>query len=720
MRKLLHSFQFLTVVSLLSVLIPSCTDEPAANEIFRIEDGSDIIADYAGGEYTISYTIENFASRGSVYAECGADWIKGLYCGEYGKVSFIVEENDSGSQRETSITVGYSVTGDKDSVKVIQTAETGGTGKEPILTLISPDTLSVPVLGGDYDLQYAVFNASDESGMVSVIPSEEWLSVSEVSENTVSIVAEPNISDVPRSATLRFEYGTAEPVSVSVDQASLTSERLEITVDSTGVRGAKVSVAPTDPIYMTYVVFVNLKEYIDALGSDYDIFMSDLALIQQYALSYDLTITEAMWIFLKQGNKSLVFEDLVPDTEYYCYGYGVTDSLDYLTVVCKEYFETNAINRVDCTFSLSAEATHNSAVVTVVPSDNDVPYICGLIDPDVFTLLYGAFSNESMQGLLTSIIDGLAENGVSIQDYIEGYAYTGSQEISFDDLEPETSQMAYCVGLDMNGEMVTDAYNLIFETSEDPTVPPMTFIFEAKEIEARSITASVTPSDNEIPYCWDLVDASLEEDDIKAAIQQEADLYISLGAVGTLAEYVEVYLAVNGYREKTFGNLVPATAYKLYAIQLNSSGEYSRPMVFSRIYTTADAVTSDCSVTVLYDKYWNGADLAELYPDDFGGYEAYAVLPVAVSTEGDVASFGYALLAAEWADPSLYSDDDVIEYLNRHGFSSPTHYFFVTWDYEFAIVSVAVDSEGNYGRVIRKTEILRREGAADPSEFEFL
>ena len=161
MRKLLHSFQFLTVVSLLSVLIPSCTDEPAANEIFRIEDGSDIIADYAGGEYTISYTIENFASRGSVYAECGADWIKGLYCGEYGKVSFIVEENDSGSQRETSITVGYSVTGDKDSVKVIQTAETGGTGKEPILTLISPDTLSVPVLGGDYDLQYAVFNASE-------------------------------------------------------------------------------------------------------------------------------------------------------------------------------------------------------------------------------------------------------------------------------------------------------------------------------------------------------------------------------------------------------------------------------------------------------------------------------------------------------------------------------------------------------------------------------
>ena len=89
--------------------------------------------------------------------------------------------------------------------------------------------------------------------------------------------------------------------------------------------------------------------------------MDDLALIQQYASSYGLTMTETMWMFLKQGNWDGIYDNLTPDSEYYCYAYGVTDSLEYLTVVCKKDFRTLAIQKVDCTFDLSVDVGHDLA-----------------------------------------------------------------------------------------------------------------------------------------------------------------------------------------------------------------------------------------------------------------------------------------------------------------------------------------------------------------------
>lgn len=716
MKKILPCIPFLAGMLSLILFPSACVDEPLAEERLVIEDLSEIVADADGGEYVISYSIENFASKGSVRAESPADWIGAIYCGEYGKISFIVDKNDSRQTRQSAIVIDYPLTGDSYSVNVIQPAD-NGTG--PVLALLSGDSLSVPVLGGSYDIDYVLLNAP-EGETVSATPSESWIGSVSVGKESVSVIVEPNISQEPRSAVLKIEYGSALPLEVAVEQSSLTSERLDISIDSLGVRAVKVSVRPSDPIYMTYVTWVDSKQYIDGLGSDYDIFMDDLALIQQYASSYGLTMTETMWMFLKQGNWDGIYDNLTPDSEYYCYAYGVTDSLEYLTVVCKKDFRTLAIQKVDCTFDLSVDAGHDSATLTVTPSDANVAYMAGLIDPDDFFGAYGSFSNESMQLLLNDILESLMSQGITPQDYVENYTFKGRRELPpYEDLEPETKYMIYCVGLDANAEMITDAANLLFDTDEDPTIPPLTFEFDATDIRDRSITATVTPSDTVTSYCWNLVTADMTEEDIIAGMQADADLYIGFGVVSDLAGYVEMYLAVEGTRTRTFDNLVPDTDYKFYAVQLSSSGEFSQPMVFSGIITTTGSVVADCTAEVVYGNYYDGADLAAMYPDTFKGREGYAILPAYVKTEGNAVEYRYAMVEAEWADPSLHSDNDVIEYLAVYGFKFPYNYFFVTWDFEFAVISVAIDAQGNYGPVSRKTDILHKDGVSDPDEFEF-
>lgn len=712
MKKYIFKMPFVILATAFAICAVSCTEETLPENLVP-GDTSDIIMPAAGGEGTIDYAIENFSSSGAVKAFSSEEWISSLYCGEYGKVSFIAERNQTGNEREALITVEYAVSSQSFQVKVIQEGASGA----PRLVLVSPETIQVSVPGGKYEIEYQLFGTGTDKDKLTVSYGADWISAYKVEDNIISVFFDPNISVEKRTAEITVGYPDLESVSVIAEQVALSSDRLDISIRETGTHYVQVSVEPTSA-QMDYILMVDTREHIDALAGDYELFQEDLAFFQQYATAYGISIEEVMRMYMKQGDWSGVFEDLEADTEYCCYGYGVNENAEYQTLVFMKDFKTEAIPYSDCTFSITPVAGFNYATVNVEPSDEAVRYIVGIIDPDSYFLAYGQFNNASMQLLVDDIIEAMSKDGLTTEEIVEKITYTGKQSLYFSGLEPSTENMVYCVGLSDDADIITDAHSVVFRTADDPSIMPLTYSFDITALDSRSVSATVVPSDGESYFCWGITGASSAQEDVVAKMREEAQVYIDLGVVNDFEEYVEAYLKNKGTKSRTFDNLAPGTDYKLYAIQISRTGEFTQKMQFSEVFATPEATVSTCSITIAYDDFWDGAELAALYPD-FAQFSQYAVLPVSVVTEGDVASFKYAFLAGEWADPSLHSDDDVIQYLNNYGFSFKTNTFFVTWDYQFAIVAVAMDSSGNYSEVFRASDKLTKADAADPSDYEF-
>lgn len=116
---------------------------PGQEPVFTstIEEGSmEVTAD--GGEYTITYNIENPAEDGTVRASAGQkDWIGGLNCETPGIITFTVSPNESEEERQGTITAIYEYSsGDPQTFETV-ILQAGVSKQEPIE---DPFTIEVP------------------------------------------------------------------------------------------------------------------------------------------------------------------------------------------------------------------------------------------------------------------------------------------------------------------------------------------------------------------------------------------------------------------------------------------------------------------------------------------------------------------------------------------------------------------------------------------------
>lgn len=99
-------------------------DDSTATEVpvLTLTSDSEMRIGYEGGQLSITYTVDNPAADGRVYASSeNTEWIRDYDCSVDGTVSFNVDAND-GEDREAVVTVEYSYADKSDEfeVKVIQ------------------------------------------------------------------------------------------------------------------------------------------------------------------------------------------------------------------------------------------------------------------------------------------------------------------------------------------------------------------------------------------------------------------------------------------------------------------------------------------------------------------------------------------------------------------------------------------------------------------------
>ena len=168
-------------------------------------------ANYVGGDYEFTYSVENPRNGLSVEVACRSEWIAGLKHVD-NRISFTVPENNTGTSRTATIVVSY---GDVSSEFVVTQSY------ESSAIMLSPASVACTYTGGTFEAEYSVENPRDGLS-VSVSCNQSWVTDLKCVGNKISFAVPENNSGASRTAKILATYGTVA-AELSVEQSYVAS-----------------------------------------------------------------------------------------------------------------------------------------------------------------------------------------------------------------------------------------------------------------------------------------------------------------------------------------------------------------------------------------------------------------------------------------------------------------------------------------------------------------
>lgn len=447
----------------------SCT-EKLPNPVFRSTTEGDIRAAAEGGEYSLTYSIENPAENGEVAATADVDWIDSWNYDTDGKVSFNVKANETEEERPAVITVTYSYSGGSPqsfTVNVIQAAK----GTEPPvpgapeLTLTSEGEISAEAAGGDFEITYTLENPVE--GVNLKAEHESWITTT-INDGNIAVKVDPNTDTAERNGTITVTYPYQEEnnpsFTVTVNQKGAqggggeTPFTIEVPADEVGATSARVIASCSDAsLYWTSQIMTQ---------SEFDTYVGDIANMEDYLMQllqntadyYGYgSIEEMLPDFLYPGTYTddYVYNTLYSSTKYLTYSVGM--DLD-ATLTTDFYFgpefTTLEPQLSDLTIEIVATPQTTSVLLDLYPSDQSAYYFATVIE-DWWS--YGYTDEDIMNDILSQYGWMLAY--YALQGDKEGYQIGG--------MSPQTEYYAIAFGVDVNSATyTTELFNVAFTTLE--------------------------------------------------------------------------------------------------------------------------------------------------------------------------------------------------------------------------------------------------------------
>ena len=113
--------------------------------------------------------------------------------------------------------------------------------------------------------------------------------------------------------------------------------------------------------------------------------------------------------------------------------------------------------------------------------------------------------------------------------------------------------------------------------------------------------------------------------------------------------------------------------------------------LFKTYFTTQEAYVGEVSFELIFDKYYDGAELEELYPADFAGASGNAVLPVRAYTEKGT-GFYYGIYDGDYTDLEEWPDQLIIDNLIYNGVTEPYGNYAIPYNTTRTALGVAYDA----------------------------
>ena len=241
-------------------------------------------------------------------------------------------------------------------------------------------------------------------------------------------------------------------------------------INVTGItsNGATVTVTPSNND--TYYFDVIEKDYLDAYSSEAQFLADYVAEIKDYidelnAYGYGITFAD----FISYGKDTYTYEpgELDPNTEYYAFAFGLSESGEITSGMTKKEFKTlssggntgGGASTSNNTFKVNVtDITSTGALVSVTPSNYDTYYF-DVIEKEIYDMYTD--KSEFAADYMTEIAEACATYGYSIADVLS----SGSDAYSFEGyLDPNTAYYAVAFGVSTSGAVTTDVAATAFTT----------------------------------------------------------------------------------------------------------------------------------------------------------------------------------------------------------------------------------------------------------------
>lgn len=557
----------------------------------------------------------------------------------------------------------------------------------PELRIISGKETSAGSRGGEYDIKYEILNRADgNSGEISVTSGDaDWISGIDISvDGLVRFTVEPNESG-SRRAVLKLEYRNsgqycyAEHTVVQMDRPVLSFPEETFRVNSAaGNHFAEYSGEGLSS--QGKVTAYSEAEWISGISVN----------------SQDNTI-----LFHVSGNDTgeerqaaLVLEYTSPDSD------PVSATLTVSQSAASEFTAELTVKK------------DSYVKFTVIPGNAGMDYLPFVLPKDEFDN-YG--DDESLTGgYLESLASDAVSEGVALEEYLSGKVRKGTAYLTFEGLSPQTDYVFCVFGLEVGQEpeVLTGVVSVPFTTQEAPEVVDCTFDLSVIH-KGLNAELNVLPSDMNTDYLFDVV----PEEELSAYgsdAESSLPLFISdLLAVYAMQGIPSDYITVTGEKSRKYFRLAPETAYYAYVVGVDKSLSQTTGVEYYRFETEPDRL-SDVTITADCSRFFNGDEVAELYPEEYGSAAGNAIIDTGIETDGY--GYFYCIFEGDITDETQYPADIVIDRLEYFGYDSP-RMFSIPWDSEFTMLAVAYDENGFYGRIFRQKGILKKDEALPVSEF---
>lgn len=421
--------------------LTGCKDETAPKPIFTSTTEGDIVVPAVGGDFEITYTLENPAEDGKVHATADQfDWISDFNCETSGTVTFKVAPNEAETPREGEVTVVYEYSGDPQSftVKVTQAAK----GADPVLTLTSESEIDAEADGGDFEITFTLENPAEDGELKA--EADSWITTT-VNASSIAVKVAANESEEAREGTITVTYswsGEPQSFTVKVTQKGIggTSGEIPFTIEI-----PEDEITASSAHVISTRLDASLTWHADVMSqSDYDYFGGDMEEYFLYVLEYMAEYNYTTIPDLLAGGFAYDYDEddytytgLSPQTAYKAYAVGVDLEGNITTDFCIEDFTTLEMQLGNMTFDIEATPKTTSVLLDVYPSDKSACYWTTVIDDSFYDAGY------TDEDIMTEIINNI---GIYI---MFGMGYYGDQTgLEITGMSPQTHYYAVAFGVD--------------------------------------------------------------------------------------------------------------------------------------------------------------------------------------------------------------------------------------------------------------------------------
>ena len=585
------------------------------------------------------------------------------------------------------------------------------TPSEPATLSIDDNYVQAKAAGGDYYFTYTLENP--DGSELKAEAQDEWIHSFDLSdEGEVSFVIDPNTTGSQRLSKITLTYGKLKD-SITVTQSGEAVE-VEITIDfEFDINGPYVRMYtyPSPEGIRYYAWYYSVKGMETALaqspGVSIEMYLEkvievDISEAIYYGAYAGYSAEQAVAEITLVGPSYQDFE-LNGNTEFYAFACAVNNQGALISDVVYTTFKTGVVEASDNVLTLSNVKVNTDRVSYDVNASNMDQYA---------TIVLPAAEVENLTD------DDFIKKFNKIDGYVS-YLNFGSCSKTYLLHEEDADYYIYYFGYEYGMATTEIKREKIHTAKYDPNAQPE-FELTLDKVTHYRVKASIDVEPETSLYYIDVCGVDETAEELQETIREAAQWYVDNGYYNNIAMCYRI-VGSKGSQQYEFTGLYPETQYRVYAFGIDEhTGEFNTEVIFSEVFTTPAMMVSDSYITIDTEKYYDGYDVLDLFPNDFADADGWAVLPLEVEIHGDVVDYYYDVYIGDVTDTTYPTDDEIILDLVQYGKKNePITYSYCYFNEVLTLIYFSKDADDNNSVVTRVPMYLSPSGCADISEFPY-